>query len=133
MKAKALRYGVRMDRHGRDGRPLRAATGRMADGRDRQLHHAFRVVHTYLPGGIGGFLSMCSAVAGRNSDYGRGQHFALDRLMLTDNDCLPGPTSVLPSLGLLQGPFRWARRQKMFGAIRLPVANTVQSRLERRS
>jgi hypothetical protein len=52
MKATALRYGVRMDRHGRDGRPLRAATGRMADGRDRQLHHAFRVVHTYLPGGI---------------------------------------------------------------------------------
>jgi len=36
-------------------------------------------------GEIGGFLSMCSAVAGRNSDYGRGQHFALDRLMLTDN------------------------------------------------
>jgi hypothetical protein len=89
MKAKALRYSVRLDRHGRDGRLLRAATGRMADGRDRQLHHAFRVVHTYLPGGIGGFLSMYRAVAGRNSDYGRGQHFALDRLMLTDNDCLP--------------------------------------------
>ena len=69
-----------------DALPLyRTADDWMADGRDRQLHHAFRVVHTYLPGGIGGFLSMCSAVAGRNSDYGRGQHFALDRLMLTDN------------------------------------------------
>jgi len=81
-RSQASRYAIWLARLGRDSRPFhRTVSGRMDDRRDWKLHHAVRVVRADLPGGIGGVLSLRSAATGRNSDYGEGQHFDLDRLI----------------------------------------------------